>query len=188
MGSMEGSGRRYSTRPTPPRRRAVRIRENGVRFEVDFAEGTRPGSSATSARTGPPSAVLDGPGSRPLLYTGGFSLFGQVLGGAADVTSVDLDEAAAAQAQAQREPQSGALQLRACRRLRVRAADVSATASPGTGVVLDPAQIHLHARRTWKREGRQKYEDLNQLSIGLVKPGGIFVTCSCSGLLSPGGF
>ena len=29
-----------------------------------------------------------------------------------------------------------------------------------------------------------QYEDLNLLAISLVKPGGIFVTCSCSGLLS----
>src|SRR5690606_36710280 len=31
--------------------------------------------------------------------------------------------------------------------------------------------------------GRGKYEDLNALAISLVEPGGLFVTCSCSGLL-----
>jgi 23S rRNA (cytosine1962-C5)-methyltransferase len=34
-------------------------------------------------------------------------------------------------------------------------------------------------------EGLRKYEDLNQLAISLVKPGGLFVTCSCSGPVSP---
>jgi 23S rRNA (cytosine1962-C5)-methyltransferase len=51
-------------------------------------------------------------------------------------------------------------------------------------VVLDPPKFIFtrEARGNW--EGRQKYEDLNQLAIALVRPGGLFVTCSCSGLLS----
>jgi 23S rRNA (cytosine1962-C5)-methyltransferase len=31
--------------------------------------------------------------------------------------------------------------------------------------------------------GLRKYEDLNRLALALVSPGGLFVTCSCSGLL-----
>lgn len=33
-------------------------------------------------------------------------------------------------------------------------------------------------------EGMRKYSDLNQIAASLVKPGGLFVTCSCSGLVS----
>jgi len=51
-------------------------------------------------------------------------------------------------------------------------------------VVLDPPKFIFTRDAHGNWEGRQKYEDLNQLSIGLVRPGGIFVTCSCSGLLS----
>jgi 23S rRNA (cytosine1962-C5)-methyltransferase len=47
-----------------------------------------------------------------------------------------------------------------------------------------PAQFIFTRDEYGNREGRQKYEDLNQLAIALVRPGGLFVTCSCSGLLS----
>ena len=33
--------------------------------------------------------------------------------------------------------------------------------------------------------GRRKYFDFNRLALQLVAPGGLFVTCSCSGLLPP---
>ena len=42
----------------------------------------------------------------------------------------------------------------------------------------------IHSRDEEGDEGRKKYEDLNGLAIQLVKPGGLFVTCSCSGLIS----
>ncbi len=32
-------------------------------------------------------------------------------------------------------------------------------------------------------EGRKKYLDLNTLAMGIVEPGGLLLTCSCSGLL-----
>ena len=51
-------------------------------------------------------------------------------------------------------------------------------------VILDPPKFIFTRDAAGNWEGRQKYEDLNLLSISLVKPGGIFVTCSCSGLLS----
>ena len=51
-------------------------------------------------------------------------------------------------------------------------------------VMLDPPKFIFTRDVAGNWEGRQKYEDLNLLSISLVKPGGIFVTCSCSGLLS----
>ena len=48
-------------------------------------------------------------------------------------------------------------------------------------VVLDPPKFVLN--RDEYDDGRRRYEDLNQLAISLVKPGGVFVTCSCSGLV-----
>jgi hypothetical protein len=50
--------------------------------------------------------------------------------------------------------------------------------------VLDPPKFIFTRDEHGNWEGRQKYEDLNLLAISLVKLGGIFVTCSCSGLLS----
>ena len=37
-------------------------------------------------------------------------------------------------------------------------------------------------------EGRKKYNDMNVLAHQLIKPGGLFVTCSCSGLLDAAEF
>ena len=50
-------------------------------------------------------------------------------------------------------------------------------------VVLDPPK--LIATLEGADEGRMKYFDLNRLALTAVKPGGMLVTCSCSGLLSP---
>ena len=49
-------------------------------------------------------------------------------------------------------------------------------------VVLDPPKLILS--RDDEEDGLRKYEDLNRLALRLVKPAGLFVTCSCSGLLS----
>src|SRR5206468_2643240 len=53
-------------------------------------------------------------------------------------------------------------------------------------VVLDPPK--LIARQEEMDEGRMKYFDMNRLAMLAVKPGGILVTCSCSGMLSPEDF
>jgi 23S rRNA (cytosine1962-C5)-methyltransferase len=52
-------------------------------------------------------------------------------------------------------------------------------------VVLDPPKF-IFSREPESEEakkGRNKYYDLNAVALQLVKPGGLFVTCSCSGLL-----
>jgi 23S rRNA (cytosine1962-C5)-methyltransferase len=51
-------------------------------------------------------------------------------------------------------------------------------------IVLDPPKFIFTRELAGNWEGRQKYEDLNLLAMSLLKPGGVFVTCSCSGLLS----
>jgi 23S rRNA (cytosine1962-C5)-methyltransferase len=50
-------------------------------------------------------------------------------------------------------------------------------------VVLDPPK--LIAGRDEVEEGRRKYFDFNRLALQLVAPGGLVLTCSCSGLLPP---
>src|SRR4030095_378999 len=49
-------------------------------------------------------------------------------------------------------------------------------------VVLDPPKLVLS--RDDEEDGARKYEDLNRLALRVVRRGGIFVTCSCSGLVS----
>jgi len=163
----------------------VKIKEHGVRYEVDFAEGHKTGffcdqrdNRKEIARFTQGKRVLD-----LCCYTGGFSLNAKVLGGASEVTSVDLDEKAIAQAKRNTNLNQA--------RLHFVHADAFAYArqmqqnkETWDVVILDPPKFIFTRDEHGNWEGRQKYEDLNQLALSLVKPGGIFVTCSCSGLLS----
>lgn len=185
LGSLEGIKPSTFNETNAAAPKAVRIRENGVRYEVDFAEGHKTGffcdqrdNRKAVARFAEGARVLD-----LCCYTGGFSLCAKVLGGAADVTSVDLDEAVIAQARRNANLNQVRLNLVHADAFAY-ARQMAANGQSWDLVVLDPPKFIFtrDARGNW--EGRQKYEDLNQLAIALVRPGGMFVTCSCSGLLS----
>jgi 23S rRNA (cytosine1962-C5)-methyltransferase len=185
LGSLEGIKPSAFNETNAAAPHTVKIRENGVRYEVDFAEGHKTGffcdqreNRKRIAQFTKDARVLD-----LCCYTGGFSLSAKVLGGAGEVTSVDLDETAIAQARRN----ANLNQVR----LSFVHADAFAYArqmfqnkETWDVVVLDPPKFIFTRDAHGNWEGRQKYEDLNQLALGLVKPGGIFVTCSCSGLLS----
>jgi len=185
LGSLEGIKPSLMKDVTATAPAKVRIREHGVRYEVDFAEGHKTGFFCDQ-RANRRRVAQFAKGARVLdlcCYTGGFSLCAKILGGAGEVTSVDLDEAAIAQAR------------RNANLNQVRLGFVHADAFAYARqmyqnkeswdlVVLDPPKFIFTRDAHGNWEGRQKYEDLNQLSIGLVRPGGILVTCSCSGLLS----
>ena len=49
-------------------------------------------------------------------------------------------------------------------------------------VIADPSKF-VPNREEMER-GMKKYRDLNALAAGVLKPGGILLTCSCSGLVS----
>ncbi len=113
--------------------------------------------------------------------TGGFAVYAKVLGEADEVVGVDLDEQALALAR----QNAGLNQTR----IRFVQADLFAWLRDiiGTGqrfdvVVLDPA------KQTRDREeveyALKRYLDMNRLAMQAVSPGGIFLTCSCTGLVS----
>ena len=80
--------------------RSVRIREHGVRYEVNFAEGHKTGYFCDQRENRLRFSKLAA-GARVLdlcCYTGGFAVAAAVLGGAEEVTGVDLDEKAIEQA------------------------------------------------------------------------------------------
>jgi 23S rRNA (cytosine1962-C5)-methyltransferase len=185
LGSLEGIKPSIFNETNAAAPKTVKIRENGVRYEVDFEGGHKTGFFCDQ-RENRKRVARFAKGARMLdlcCYTGGFSLSAKVLGGAEDVTSVDLDEVAIAQARRN----ANLNQVR----LSMVHADAFAYARQMFQnketfdlVVLDPPKFIFTRDAAGNWEGRQKYEDLNQLALGLVKPGGIFVTCSCSGLLS----
>jgi 23S rRNA (cytosine1962-C5)-methyltransferase len=117
--------------------------------------------------------------------TGGFAVYAKALGQAEDVVGVDLDEQAIALAK-----QNANLNQA---RLRFVQADLFPwlrETLPGGQrydvVVLDPS------KQTRDREevefALKRYLDMNRLALQAVAPGGIFLTCSCTGLVSEEAF
>ena len=50
--------------------------------------------------------------------------------------------------------------------------------------MLDPPKLVESRDEEEFNIGVRKYEDLNSLAVDVIEPGGLLVTCSCSGLLS----
>ena len=115
-------------------------------------------------------------------YTGGFGLHALVRGGAREVTCVDLDEKAIALAR----DNANANQVRPTLVHADAFGYMRQMARNGRSfgvVVLDPPK--LIPGRLDVAAGKRKYFDLNVLAMSLVEPGGVLLTCSCSGLLPP---
>jgi 23S rRNA (cytosine1962-C5)-methyltransferase len=156
-----------------------------VRYEVDFASGHKTGFFCDQ-RENRKSLARFCKGARVLdlcCYSGGFALSAKVLGGAGEVTGVDLDEKAIAAARRNANLNRVALQLVHADAFAY-ARQMQGNRESWDAVVLDPPKFIFTREDRGNSEGRRKYEDLNQLAISLVRPGGLFVTCSCSGLLS----
>lgn len=118
-------------------------------------------------------------------YTGGFSVQAKKLGGAAEVTGVDLDadplELAKANANLN-QVKAKFVQADVFPYMR----DMLRSGRQFDVVVLDPPK--LIRSRAELEEGARKHLDLNRLAIRLVKPGGLFLSCTCAGLLSTAEF
>ena len=114
--------------------------------------------------------------------SGGFALYAKARGGAEEVVGVDLDE----------EILGIAEQNARLNKARVRFVqadifhwlrDIAATRRDLYDVViLDPAKMTRDREQVIP--ALKKYLDMNKLALAAVKPGGIFLTCSCTGLVS----
>ncbi|WP_052361310.1 class I SAM-dependent rRNA methyltransferase [Geminisphaera colitermitum] len=185
LGSLEGIKPSWFNETNAAAPRLVKIREHGIRYEVDFTEGHKTGffcdqreNRRALARFTQGARVLD-----LCSYTAGFSLNAKVTGNAADVTAVDLDEAAIAQAKRNANLNQARIKFVHTDAFAY-ARQMQQNGETWDVVVLDPPKLIFTRENPGNAEGRRKYEDLNQLAISLVRPGGVFVTCSCSGLLS----
>ena len=129
-------------------------------------------------------------GLRCCCYSGGFSIYSKLHGGAAEVTAVDLDEKAILMAKrnANINAQNGPLRIDFVHAdAFVYARQMVRNGKMFDVVLLDPPKFVL-GRDEEKEEGLKKYNDLNMLGLQCVRRGGLFVTCSCSGLVSPAEF
>jgi 23S rRNA (cytosine1962-C5)-methyltransferase len=163
--------------------RDIVIREHSVRFRVRFEEGHKTGffcdqrdNRRRLAEFCAGRSVLD-----LCCYTGGFALAAAKLGNARDVTGIDLDETAIALANENaRRNQVHANFVHADVFGYMR--DMLRNGRQYDVVVLDPPKLIQNRREI--DEGTRKHFDLNRLAVQLVAPGGVLLTCSCSGLLS----
>jgi len=172
-------GRLLGSPQLPPR---ITIEEHGIRYRIHFEDGHKTGffcdqrdNRRDLARFCAERSVLDA-----CCYTGGFGLNALVRGKAREVTCVDLDEKAVAVARENGNANSV--------RLSVVHADafgymrqMALNERTFGVVVLDPPKLIID--RDEVPAGKRKYFDLNVLGMGLVEPGGLLLTCSCSGLL-----
>jgi 23S rRNA (cytosine1962-C5)-methyltransferase len=113
--------------------------------------------------------------------TGGFAVCAKVMGGAEEVVAVDLDEDALDLGK-----QNANLNQARIRFVQADLfpwlRDILPTGQRFDVVVLDPS------KQTRDREAvsfaLKRYLDMNRLALQAVAPGGIFLTCSCTGLVS----
>jgi len=114
--------------------------------------------------------------------SGGFGIYAKTIGGASEVTGVDLDEEILEVAESNARLNKV--------KLRFVQADIfhwlRDTASNKDKrfdvVVLDPAKMTRDREQVIP--ALKKYLDMNKLALGAVKPGGMFLSCSCTGLVS----
>ena len=116
-------------------------------------------------------------------YTGGFGLNGLVNGGAAEVVAVDASESALSQARANAERNGVSERLTTVKQDAFKALeDFEMRGERFDCVVLDPPK--LARNRQGIDAALRGYYSLNRFALGLINPGGFFVTCSCSGHIS----
>ncbi len=164
--------------PTP-----ALITEYGVQFRASPGSGHKTGFFADQrdnreylSRFTQGARVLD-----LCCNSGGFALYAKARGGADEVIGIDLDEEILAIAQKNAQLNNA--------KVRFIQADIfpwlrdaAAAGEQFDVVVLDPAK--LTRDRDQVITALKKYLDMNKLALGVVKPGGIFLTCSCTGLVS----
>ena len=163
------------------------ITENGLRFRV--APGTKHKTGFFLDQRDNRKALSTFCGGKRVLdlccNSGGFSVYAKALGGAGEVIGVDLDEQAL-------ELARGNAKLNNAQVRYVQAdlftwlRDVRPNGERFDVVVLDPAK--LTRDRESVELALKKYCDMNRLALLAVAPGGIFLTCSCTGLVGEADF
>ena len=159
------------------------ITEHGMRFRVAPGSKHKTGffvdqrdNRTLLARFCPGKRVLD-----LCCNTGGFAVYAKVLGQAEEVVGVDLDEQVIALAKQNANLNQAKIRF-VQGDLFSWLRDILPLGQRFDVVILDPS------KQTRDREeidyALKKYFDMNKLALQAVAPGGIFLTCSCTGLVS----
>ena len=161
---------------------AAIVTEYGVKFRADPAGAHKTGFFADQRENREWLSQLCA-GQRVLdlcCNTGGFGVYAAVRG-ATEVTGIDIDPAVLDIARANAK-------LNHVKPRFVQAdifpwlRDAAANGEQYDVVILDPAKMTRD--RDQVITALKKYLDMNKLALGVVKPGGLFATFSCTGLVS----
>jgi 23S rRNA (cytosine1962-C5)-methyltransferase len=163
---------------------AIEIHEHGLAYRLDLHEGQKTGLYLDQ-RENRRAAAAYFHGCRVLdmfCYTGGFGMCAARLGGASEVLGIDTSKRAIAQAHAN-------AQLNGLINVRFDVGDGFQTLDAlleqearFDAVVLDPPKFARN--RSGVNQALMAYHRLNRSALALLPPGGILVTCSCSGGVS----
>jgi 23S rRNA (cytosine1962-C5)-methyltransferase len=156
----------------------VVIREHGVEYRIDFVRGHKTGffcdqreNRREVARLARGKDLLD-----LCCYTGGFAV-AAAKGGANRVVGIDMDE----------EVLETARQNARLNRVKIDFYHqdlfnyLKQCKEKFDVVVLDPPK--MTNERDDLAKAKRSYFDMNRLAARVVKPGGVLVSCSCTGLL-----
>jgi 23S rRNA (cytosine1962-C5)-methyltransferase len=168
--------------PEPPR--PLFVEEHGVRYGVDVVQGQKTGfyldqreNRAAAAKYLAGRRVLD-----VFCYTGGFGLSAVVLGKAKSVLGIDVSQPALDLARANAHLNGVAEKLRFEESEVFEALErLSSAGERFDAVILDPPKMIRH--RAGIEKALRGYFSLNRLAADVLEPGGLLVTCSCSGLV-----
>ena len=161
---------------------AALITENGIRFRADPAGAHKTGFFADQ-RDNREWLSHRSQGKRVLdlcCNTGGFGVYAAVRG-ASEVVGIDIDDAVL-------EIARGNAKLNNVRPRFVQAdifpwlRDAANAGDLYDVVILDPAKMTRDREQVIP--ALKKYLDMNKLALGVVKPGGLLATFSCTGLVS----
>jgi 23S rRNA (cytosine1962-C5)-methyltransferase len=162
---------------------SLTIKEHGVRYRVNVAGGQKTGffcdqrdNRKRFASYCRGTTVLD-----VCCYSGGFSLCAKLLGDAKEVTAIDIDENALAIAKENAKLNQARIQFAQADAFAYLRQMIE-NGKTFDRVILDPPKFATS--RDEFEKALHKYQDLNALAIQVVRPGGLLLTCSCSGLVS----
>lgn len=167
----------------PPAPEPSLITEHGLKFRASPGSGHKTGFFADQrdnreflARFTAGKRVLD-----ICCNSGGFAIYAKARGGAGEVIGIDLDEEILEVAEKNARLNDAKIkfvQADLFHYLR----DAHQRGEQFDVVVLDPAK--LTRDREQVIPALKKYNDMNKLAMQVVSPGGILLTCSCTGLVS----
>jgi 23S rRNA (cytosine1962-C5)-methyltransferase len=167
----------------PPAPEPSVITEYGLKFRASPGSGHKTGFFADQrenreflSRFCAGAKVLD-----ICCNSGGFAIYAKARGGADEVTGIDLDEGILEVAQKNARLNDA--------KVRFVQADLfpwlreaQQRGQQWDVVVLDPAKMTRDREQVIP--ALKKYLDMNKLALSVLKPGGVFLTCSCTGLVS----